>query len=329
MRRDNSFFGSATFWIMAVTVLIYFVQRHFAHYYVVPTGEGLTVNFEKIPLLLDIMLKKFAHGVSPANQPIGLIDYLFGMNPFAVVKNFEIWRLFSYIFLHADNSPTHLIFNMLILFMCGLPVENEWGKRRFIAYYLLCGIGAGLVITIMGIFSNGFLPQYPTIGASGAMFGILFAYARFYPDSTFLIFFIIPVRAKYFIIIYALIELFFELSGAQPGVSHVGHLGGLLTGFLYFKYMKYKFSKRKKRRTSKKRSEFSVVSSEKNESSIIMKNVILEKLRAGKGKESLSDDEWQYIKYLDIIHDSSDSEDKSGIKSDKEFINEVRNFIKL
>ncbi|HPY02589.1 MAG TPA: rhomboid family intramembrane serine protease, partial [Spirochaetota bacterium] len=116
---------------------------------------------------------------------------------------------------------------------------------------------------------------------------------------------------------------------AQPGVSHVGHLGGLLTGFLYFKYMKYKFSKRKKRRTSKKRSEFSVVSSEKNESSIIMKNVILEKLRAGKGKESLSDDEWQYIKYLDIIHDSSDSEDKSGIKSDKEFINEVRNFIKL
>nr|HPJ16381.1 hypothetical protein [Spirochaetota bacterium] len=82
-------------------------------------------------------------------------------------------------------------------------------------------------------------------------------------------------------------------------------------------------------RTSKKRSEFSVVSSEKNESSIIMKNVILEKLRAGKGKESLSDDEWQYIKYLDIIHDSSDSEEKSGIKSDKEFINEVRNFIKL
>jgi len=203
------------------------------------------------------------------------------------------------------------------------------GKRRFISYYFFCGIGAGIVITVMGIISSGFVPQFPTIGASGALFGILFAYARLNPNSVFLIFFIIPVRAKYFIIIYALIELFFELSGAQPGVSHVGHLGGLLTGFLYFKYMKYKFSKRKKRRTPNRRSGFSVVSSEKNESSMIMKNAILDKLRAGKGKESLSDDEWQYIKYLDIIHDSVDSEEKAGIESDKKFINEVRNFIKL
>ncbi|HOH38593.1 MAG TPA: rhomboid family intramembrane serine protease, partial [Spirochaetota bacterium] len=217
-------------------------------------------------------------------------------------------------------------FNMYMLIMFGIQVEAEWGRRRFFFYYFLCGTGAGLFIFLIALISG---ENSLTMGASGAIFGIMLAFSMLNPDAVILLFFILPIRAKYLVILYAGLELFFELSGAQPGVSHVGHLGGLLTGFLYFKYMKHKFSKRKKRRTSKKRSEFSVVSSEKNESSIIMKNVILEKLRAGKGKESLSDDEWQYIKYLDIIHDSSDSEEKSGIKSDKEFINEVRNFIKL
>ncbi|MBP8081591.1 MAG: rhomboid family intramembrane serine protease [Spirochaetes bacterium] len=329
MRRENSFWGSATFWILIVTVVVYFIQQHFANYLVVPNREVLTVNFKDIPSFLDFMLRKFANGVSPVNVPIDLLNYLFGMNPFAVVNNLEVWRLFSYIFLHAVDSPTHLIFNMLILFMCGFPLEEEWGKRRFIFYYFLCGIGAGIVITVMGIISNGFVPQFPTIGASGALFGILFAYARLNPNSVFLIFFIIPVRAKYFIIIYALIELFFELSGAQPGVSHIGHLGGLLTGFLYFLYMKHKFTKKRKRRMPKKRHEFSVISSEKSDNSMIMKNVIIEKLRGGKGKEALTDDEWQYIKYLDIIHDSEISDERKGIKSDKEFINEVRGYIKL
>lgn len=210
--------------------------------------------------------------------------------------------------------------------MFGIQVEAEWGRRRFFFYYFLCGTGAGLFIFLIALISG---ENSMTMGASGAIFGIMLAFSMLNPNAIILLFFILPIRAKYLVILYAGLELFFELSGAQPGVSHVGHLGGLLTGFLYFKYMKHKFSKRKKRRTPKKRSEFSVVSSEKNESSIIMKNVILEKLRTGKGKESLSDDEWQYIKYLDIIHDSTDSEEKSGRKSDKEFINEVRNLIKL
>lgn len=326
MRRESSFFGSATFWIIAVTVAVYFVQRQFAQYLVMPNGYGLTVNFENIPPFLEFMLNKFAGGVSPVNQPVGLIDYFFGMNPFAVVSNFEVWRLFSYIFLHADNSPTHLIFNMLILFMCGFPVEAEWGKKRFLIYYFLCGIGAGIIITIVGLFSNGLVPQLPTIGASGALFGILFAFAKLNPESMFLIFFIVPVKAKHFIVIYALLELFYELTGAQPGISHIGHLGGLVTGFAYFRVMQYRFSRKKRKNRRTRKPAFSAVLDENRDSNMIMKNTIREKLKSGQGKDSLTDDEWQYLKYLDIIHDDSSSH---GSLLDREFLEEVKSYIKL
>ena len=286
MRRNGSIINYAAFMITAFTVIIYFAQRMYFPFF--------EENFSLIPS--------------------------------EIITKFQVWRIFTYLFIHDPVSYLHIFFNMYMLIMFGIQVEAEWGRRRFFFYYFLCGTGAGLFIFLIALISG---ENSLTMGASGAIFGIILAFSMLNPDAIILLFFILPIRAKYLVILYAGLELFFELSGAQPGVSHVGHLGGLLTGFLYFKYMKHKFSKRKKRRTSKKRSEFSVVSSEKNESSIIMKNVILEKLRAGKGKESLSDDEWQYIKYLDIIHDSSDSEDKSGIKSDKEFINEVRNFIKL
>jgi membrane associated rhomboid family serine protease len=286
MRRNGSIINYAAFMITAFTVIIYFAQRMYFPFF--------EENFSLIPS--------------------------------EIITKFQVWRIFTYLFIHDPLSYLHIFFNMYMLIMFGIQVEAEWGRRRFFFYYFLCGTGAGLFIFLIALISG---ENSLTMGASGAIFGIMLAFSMLNPDAVILLFFILPIRAKYLVILYAGLELFFELSGAQPGVSHVGHLGGLLTGFLYFKYMKHKFSKRKKRRTSKKRSEFSVVSSEKNESSIIMKNVILEKLRAGKGKESLSDDEWQYIKYLDIIHDSSDSEEKSGIKSDKEFINEVRNFIKL
>ena len=286
MRRNGSIINYAAFMITAFTVIIYFAQRMYFPFF--------KENFSLIPS--------------------------------EIITKFQVWRIFTYLFIHDPLSYLHIFFNMYMLIMFGIQVEAEWGRRRFFFYYFLCGTGAGLFIFLIALISG---ENSLTMGASGAIFGIMLAFSMLNPDAVILLFFILPIRAKYLVILYAGLELFFELSGAQPGVSHVGHLGGLLTGFLYFKYMKHKFSKRKKRRTPKKRSEFSVVSSEKNESSLIMKNVILEKLRAGKGKESLSDDEWQYIKYLDIIHDSADSEEKAGIKSDKEFINEVRNFIKL
>lgn len=286
MRRNGSIINYAAFIITAFTTIIYFAQRMYFPFF--------EENFSLIPS--------------------------------EIITKYQVWRLFTYLFIHDPMSYLHIFFNMYMLIMFGLQVEAEWGRKRFFFYYFLCGTGAGLLIFLISLISG---ENSLTMGASGAVFGIILAFSMLNPDAVILLFFILPIRAKYLVVLYAGLELFFELSGAQPGVSHVGHLGGLLTGFLYFKYMKHKFSKRKKRRTPSKRSGFSVVSSEKSESSMIMKNVILEKLRSGKGKESLSDDEWQYIKYLDIIHDSADSEEKAGIKSDKEFINEVRNFIKL
>lgn len=286
MRRNGSIINYAAFIITAFTTIIYFAQRMYFPFF--------EENFSLIPS--------------------------------EIITKYQVWRLFTYLFIHDPMSYLHIFFNMYMLIMFGLQVEAEWGRKRFFFYYFLCGTGAGLLIFLISLISG---ENSLTMGASGAVFGIILAFSMLNPDAVILLFFILPIRAKYLVVLYAGLELFFELSGAQPGVSHVGHLGGLLTGFLYFKYMKHKFSKRKKRRTPSKRSGFSVVSSEKSESSMIMKNVILEKLRSGKGKESLTDDEWQYIKYLDIIHDSADSEEKTGIKSDKEFISEVRNFIKL
>ena len=286
MRRNRSIVNYAAFMITAFTSIIYFAQRMYFPFF--------EENFSLIPS--------------------------------EIITKYQVWRIFTYLFIHDPMSYLHIFFNMYMLIMFGLQVEAEWGRKRFFFYYFLCGTGAGLLIFLISLISG---ENSLTMGASGAVFGIILAFSMLNPDAVILLFFILPIRAKYLVVLYAGLELFFELSGAQPGVSHVGHLGGLLTGFLYFKYMKHKFSKRKKRRTPSKRSGFSVVSSEKSESSMIMKNAILDKLRAGKGKESLSDDEWQYIKYLDIIHDSVDSEEKAGIESDKKFINEVRNFIKL
>ena len=286
MRRNGSIINYAAFIITAFTSIVYFAQRMYFPFF--------EENFSLIPS--------------------------------EIISKFQVWRIFTYIFIHDPTTYLHIFFNMYMLIMFGMQVEAEWGRRRFFFYYFLCGTGAGLFVFLIALISG---ENSLTMGASGAIFGVILAYSMLNPDSVILLFFILPIRAKYLVILYAGLELFFELSGTQPGVSHIGHLGGLLTGFLYFKYMKHKFSKRKKRRTPKKRHEFSAVSSEKSDSSLIMKNVIIEKLRGGKGKEALTDDEWQYIKYLDIIHDSNISDERNGIKNDKEFINEVRSYIKL
>ena len=226
MRRNGSIINYAAFIITAFTSIIYFAQRMYFPFF--------EENFSLIPS--------------------------------EIITKYQVWRLFTYLFIHDPMSYLHIFFNMYMLIMFGIQVEAEWGRRRFFFYYFLCGTGAGLLIFLIALISG---ENSLTMGASGAVFGIILAFSMLNPDAVILLFFILPIRAKYLVVLYAGLELFFELSGAQPGVSHVGHLGGLLTGFLYFKYMKHKFSKRKKRRTPSKRSGFSVVSSEKSESSMI------------------------------------------------------------
>ena len=139
---------------------------------------------------------------------------------------FQPWQLISYAFLHG--SFNHLFFNMFALWMFGLPIEKLWGSRKFVEYYVICVIGAGLVQLVVQYISGN---VYPTIGASGAVFGLLLAYGVTWPNAKlFLIFFPVPIKAKWFVLIYGGVELIFGVTGAMPQVAHYAHLGGLFFG---------------------------------------------------------------------------------------------------
>ena len=141
----------------------------------------------------------------------------------------NFYQLITYGFLHG-NLP-HLIFNMIPLFMFGRVLENTWGSKRFLNYYLLTVIGAGIVQLIVGGFSI-------TIGASGAIFGLLAGFGILFPNTQlFLLFPPIPIKAKYFVIGYCLIELFLGGIAIQGDtIAHFAHLGGAIMGFLIIKY---------------------------------------------------------------------------------------------
>ena len=145
---------------------------------------------------------------------------------------FMAWQLISYGFLHGDLS--HLFFNMLGLYMFGLPLESLWGKHRFLQYYFSCLVGAGFVQLIVALCAGDI---YPTIGASGAIFGLLLAYGLRFPNNIVMLLFPpIPMKAKYFVWIYGALELFFGVTGRLPGVAHFAHLGGMLFGFMLLWY---------------------------------------------------------------------------------------------
>ena len=154
------------------------------------------------------------------------IDFYLGLIPLMVWKRYFLWQLFTYIFLHGGFS--HIFFNLLALWMFGGELESYWGSKKFLFYFFLCGIGAG-IFTVL--FSS-----YPVIGASGAIYGILLAYGWLFPNRPILIYFLFPIPAKYMVIIFGLIELFSSSSGTGGGIAHLTHLGGLVFGFFYMAY---------------------------------------------------------------------------------------------
>jgi len=152
--------------------------------------------------------------------------------PMLVVHSFPwyLYQLFTYMFLHG--SIGHLLFNMLALWMFGLTLEQTWGTRRFLKYYLLCGIGAG----ICDVAVNATLGHNTsTIGASGAIYGLLLAFGVLFPDTQILMYFLFPIKAKYLVMIYGAVELLSALGSGNSGVSNIAHLGGMLFGLLYLK----------------------------------------------------------------------------------------------
>ena len=155
---------------------------------------------------------------------------------FPLGQGFQVWQLFTYLFMHAGFS--HLFFNMLALWMFGMELENTWGSRKFLTYYLVCGVGAGLAnLLIAPLFTS----VGPTIGASGAIYGVLLAFGLMFPDRLIFIYFFIPLKAKYFVVLYMVIE--FVSVGSTDGIAHFAHLGGAVVGFIYLLADGFRFSK--------------------------------------------------------------------------------------
>ena len=151
---------------------------------------------------------------------------------------FMPWQLLTYGFLHDPSGFAHLIFNMLALLMFGAPLEYVWGNRRFLTYYLTCVAGAGLCQLLVGsyaVMQGG--DAYPTIGASGGVFGLLLAYGMLFPNQRVMLLIPpIPMKARTLVFVYGAIELLLGATGLQPGVAHFAHLGGMLFGYLLIRY---------------------------------------------------------------------------------------------
>ena len=145
---------------------------------------------------------------------------------------FMPWQLLTYAFLHGNT--THIFFNMFGLWMFGRDIERFMGSQRFLIYYIVCVVGAGIVQLIVAGVQGGI---YPTVGASGGVFGILLAYGLTFPNRIVVpLFPPIPMRAITFVFIYGGLELYLGVSGGAPGVANFAHLGGMLFGFLLIQY---------------------------------------------------------------------------------------------
>lgn len=136
--------------------------------------------------------------------------------------HFHIWQPFTYMFMHA--SFDHLFFNMFALWMFGYVLENMWGPKRFLFYYMACGLGAAVISLILGL--------HPTLGASGAVYGILLAFGMIFPEERIYLYFLVPMKAKWFVIGYAALELFEGVFRSYDGIAHFAHLGGMLVGLV-------------------------------------------------------------------------------------------------
>jgi membrane associated rhomboid family serine protease len=165
-----------------------------------------------------------------------LLEYLFGLHHIGLVHEFKLWQIFTYMFLHG--GWLHIILNMLGLWMFAGELEQLWGSKLFLRYYLFSGMGAGLFIAVMNYIAYAYYQiNVPTIGASGAIYAVLLAYGMTWPDRKVIIFpLFIPVKIKYMVLIFGLISFFGALSaasGTTGNISHIGHLGGIISGFAY------------------------------------------------------------------------------------------------
>ena len=200
-------------------------------------GYGLT------PVVKKLIIANVAVFVATfLGQAVGLgsLFRLMMLTPSSVLHG-ALWQLVTYMFLHAGFW--HILFNMVGLWMFGCELERTWGSRRFLRYYFMTGIGAGITVVLLSPFS-----PIPTVGASGAVYGVLLAYGVLWPNRVILVpiffFFFIPVPAKYLVMILGGIAFLSALSGPGDMISHTGHLGGMVVGLIYLRGRPYWFELR-------------------------------------------------------------------------------------
>ena len=159
-----------------------------------------------------------------------------GFVPEQVLTEGRIWQPFTYMFVHGGIF--HILFNMLALWMFGVELERMWGTRYFVKFYFVAGVGAAAVQTLLSFLPIAALEQVyytQTIGASGAVYGLLLGYARYFPDRPIYLYFVFPIPAKYFVMIIGAIALLSSTGEGGSGVAHATHLGGLVAAYLYIK----------------------------------------------------------------------------------------------
>ena len=195
-----------------------------------------------------------------ATEIFPAVTQYLGLQPAAVFEHGWLWQLGTYMFLHGDVM--HILINMLGVWMFGVTLERRWGTEFFAKYYAVTGLGGGLTVLLLSVLPfQATASAYDawTIGASGALFGLLLAFAMYYPDQPILLMLLFPIPAKIFVMIFGGIALLYTFRGGG-GISHAAHLGGLVTGYLYLKggrggisaEIKYRYLKWKMNRLRRK-----------------------------------------------------------------------------
>lgn len=202
-----------------------------------PSRSGMSYSFGPGPLtpaIKMLVLANVAMFVLTSIVP-GMLVRL-GLVPAMVVGDLAIWQPVTYMFLHGGIG--HILFNMLALWMFGTDLERTWGTRFFTKYYFVTGVGAALVTVAWSLSPLPLAESIyytATIGASGAIYGVLLAYGLYFPDRPIYVYFVFPIPAKYFVMIMGAIAFFSSMGSGGGGTAHWTHLGGLLVGYLYLR----------------------------------------------------------------------------------------------
>ena len=169
--------------------------------------------------------------------PNALVGAL-GLSPVSLLGEFRVWQLVTYLFVHSPTQLSHILFNMLAVWMFGVDLERRWGTRGFVTYYFATGVGAGLsmiLVSLLPFEATRATYTAVTIGASGSVYGLLMAWALIFPHREILFMLIFPLRARVYVLIMGAIAFLSAVGASGTAVAHVAHLGGLAVGYLYLR----------------------------------------------------------------------------------------------